>query len=165
MSQRLPSTSGIRHAMVGTLMVVYGVFLAFIVFWPTPIDRPVRGLIDRVIQELHERGVPSFIDYGVIEFTANVALFVPVGVLLGLAIPVRWSLLTLVLGPALSAGIEFAQSTLLDERYATARDVVANSIGSTFGVLLALTLRALVASRDVRVIERYEAEKALTARR
>ncbi|QBR74974.1 VanZ family protein [Microbacterium sediminis] len=145
--------------MVGTLAVIYGVFLAVVVFWPTPIDRPVRGLLDRVIEELHERGVPEFVDYAVIEFGANIALFLPVGVLLGLAIPMRWTLLTLILGPALSAGIEFAQSQVLDERYSTVSDVVANSIGSTIGVLIALTLRAMVAMRDERVIARYEAER------
>lgn len=149
--------------MVWSLAVIYGVFLAFVVFWPTPIDRPVRSLLDRVIEELHERGVPTFVDYSVIEFAANIVLFIPVGILLGLAIPVRWSILTLLLGPALSGSIEFAQSQLLDERYATVSDVIANSTGSTIGVLIALTLRALVATRDVRVIARYEAEREFAA--
>lgn len=161
MAERLPSTSGIRHALVWTLILIYGVFLGFVVFWPSPIDRPVAGLLERVIQELHERGVPGFVDYEFIEFTANIALFVPVGLLLGLAMPMRWTLLTLLLGPALSAGIEWAQSQLLEARYAAVSDVIANSLGATVGVLLALMLRALVAMRDERVIARYEAERRL----
>lgn len=161
MARALPSTSGVRHAVVWLLALAYGTFLAFVVLWPSPIDEPVASLLARAIQELHERGVPAFVDYDFIEFTANIALFVPVGLLLGLAIPVRWCVLAIALGPTLSAGIEAVQSQLLDARYATVSDVVANSMGSTTGVLLALVLRAIVAMRDDRVIARYEAERAL----
>lgn len=158
-SPDLPSTSGPRHAIVATFALVYGVFLAFIVFWPSPIDQPVAGLLSRAISELHERGVPAFIDYEFIEFGANIVLFIPVGFMLGLSIPLRWFVLALVLGPMLSAAIEIAQRVLLEERYATMADVIANSIGATIGVLLAIGLRATVALRDDKVIERYEATR------
>ena len=157
MSDRLPSTSGPRHAIVATMALAYGTFLAFVVFWPSPIDAPVEGLLERAIAELHERGVPTFIDYGFIESFSNMVLFVPVGFLFGMMVPLRWWPVALLLGPALSAGIELAQRFLLEARYATVNDVIANSIGATIGVLLAVFVRAVVKARDERVIERYEA--------
>ena len=165
MSDRLPSTSGPRHALIAALAVGYGAFLAFVVFWPSPIDQPVEGLLDRAITELHERGVPAFVDYGFLESFANVLLFVPVGLLFGLMVPLRWWPIALLLGPALSAAIELAQRSLLEARYATLEDVIANSIGATVGVFLAVVLRAAVAARDERVIERHDALRAAESTR
>jgi len=153
----LPRTSGVRHALALLLGVGYGVFLAFVVFWPSPIDQPVAGLLARVIAELHERGVPAFIDYAFIEFAANVALFLPVGLFFGLLLPLRYWALAYVCGPVLSALIELVQLQLLSQRYATVYDIIANSIGAVVGVTLALIVRAVVAQRDDRVIARHEA--------
>jgi VanZ family protein len=164
-SDRLPSTSGPRRALIAALAIGYGAFLAFVAFWPSPIDRPVEGLLDRAIAELHERGVPAFVDYGFIESFANVLLFVPVGLLFGLMVPLRWWPVALLLGPALSAAIELAQRYLLEARYATLEDVIANSIGATIGVFLAVVLRAAVAARDERVIERHDAQRAAESTR
>lgn len=143
----------------------YGTFLAFVVFWPSPIDRPVESLLDRAIAELHERGVPGFVDYGFIESFANLLLFVPVGLLFGLMVSLRWWPIALLLGPALSASIEFTQRFLLEDRYASVNDVIANSLGATVGVLLAVLLRTVVAARDLRVIQRYEARRSAASAR
>ncbi|WP_426323904.1 VanZ family protein [Microbacterium sp. E-13] len=161
MSERLPSTSGPRHAIIVAMMLVYGTFLAFVVFWPSPIDASVAGLLDRAISELHERGVPTFIDYGFIESFANMLLFVPVGFLFGLMVPLHWWPVALLLGPALSAAIEVSQHYLLAARYATVQDVISNSIGATIGVLAAVFIRAVVKARDEKVIERHEARQRL----
>lgn len=160
---RLPSTSAARHALIWLLALGYGGFLAFVVFWPSPVDQPVEGLLDRAISEMHERGVPAFVDYAFIEFAANIALFIPVGLLFGLMLPLRWWPVALLLGPALSGLIELAQSELLEARYATLSDLIANSIGATIGVLAALALRAVVLARDQKVIERYEATRQRAA--
>lgn len=154
---RIPSTSGPRHALIAFLAIGYGTFLAFVVFWPSPIDKPIASQLDRAIAELHERGVPAFVDYAFIEFTANVLLFVPVGILFALLLPLRYWALALLLGPALSAGIEVAQHFILEERYSSVYDIIANSIGATLGVILAVALRAVVNARDDQVIARHEA--------
>jgi len=160
MTDRLPSTSGPRHALIAVLAVGYGAFLAFVVFWPSPIDAPVKSLLDRAIAELHERGVPAFVDYAFVEFTSNVLLFVPIGILFGMLVPLRWWALALLLGPALSGLIELAQKLVLEERYSSVYDVIANSIGASIGVLLAVLLRAVIAARDTAVIERHLAASA-----
>ena len=155
--ERLPSTSGPRHAIILLMALGYGAFLAFMVFWPSPIDAPIQGLLERAISELHERGVPGFIDYEFIESFSNVLLFIPVGFLFALMVPLRWWPVALLLGPALSAGIELIQRYLLDARVSTINDVIANSIGATIGVLCAVVIRAVVKARDEKVIERHEA--------
>ena len=155
--ERLPSTSGPRHTIIAVMVLGYGAFLAFVVFWPSPIDAPVEGLLERAISELHERGVPAFVDYTFIESFSNVLLFIPVGFLFALMVPLRWWPVALLLGPALSACIELAQRYLLDARVSTIDDVIANSIGATIGVLIAVVIRAVVKARDEKVIERHEA--------
>ena len=128
---RTPSTSGARRAIILVLAISYGIFLAFVVFWPSPVDRPVASILNRAIKELHERGVPTFIDYSFIEFSSNVLLFIPVGIVFGLAIPLRWWAIALIFGPLLSGAIELAQKVLLEDRYSSVYDVVANSLGAS----------------------------------
>jgi len=152
----MPSSSGARYTIIAAIAIFYGTALAFIVFWPSPVDATVRDLIDRTLEELHERGVPGLVDYEFIEFTANILLFIPVGILFGLLVPLRWWPIALLIGPALSGVIEVIQKYLLDERYSSIYDVVANSIGSTIGVLFAVTVWAIVRARDEKVIARYE---------
>lgn len=155
-------TSGPRWLLVWVLSIGYGAFVAVVAFWPSPVDAPIVGLLERIIQELHERGVPGFVNYAFIEFTANIAFFVPIGVLFGLALPLRWWPLMYVAGPVLSVGIELIQRVLLSARYATVADVIANSIGATLGVTLAVALRLAIARRDARVIARYAASSRVT---
>lgn len=156
----MPSTSGVRHAIAWFLALGYGTVVVFVAFWPSPVDRPVAGLLARVLDELHERGVPAFVDYTFVEFTANVAFFVPVGIAIGLALPLRAFFVMFLLGPAVSIAVELIQGAFLEARYATVHDVVANAIGATLGVAIALALRALVAMRDERVIAQWEARRA-----
>lgn len=139
------------------LAVGYGAFVAFVVFWPSPVDRPVQSQLDKALELLHRHGVPAFVDYNFVEFSANIALFIPLGIMFGLAIPMRLGYLTLLCGPLLSGSIELIQSQLLAQRYATVEDVISNSLGATIGVLAAWVLRAAVASRDEQVIADYVA--------
>ena len=156
----VPRTSKVRHALVWMLGIGYGGIIVFIVFWPSPIDRPVRSMLMRLLQELHERGIPAFVDYAFIELLANIALFLPVGLFFGLLLPIRYWPVAYLLGPMLSVLVELTQK-LLDDRYSSFRDIVTNSIGAVIGVTLALLLRMVVAQRDRQVIAQHEALAAL----
>ncbi|MFJ6355790.1 hypothetical protein [Pseudarthrobacter oxydans] len=61
--------------------------LALIAFWPSPVDQPVQGHLAAVLNFLHRHGIPAWVNYKFVEASANVALFVPVGVLSSLAFP------------------------------------------------------------------------------
>ena len=79
------------------------------------------------------------------------------GILAILLLPRRVLLLSLLVGPALSVAIETAQLLLLSHRAATVMDVVANSTGATFGVVLALLCTLLFAPRSPRSAPAQEA--------
>jgi VanZ family protein len=140
-----------RHAVLrrlaGAAGVVYLVTLGFIALWPTPVDRAAAGTITRVLAKLHAHGVPGWFDYELIEFSANVVLFLPVGllgvVLLGAA---RWWAVVLI-GCFISCCIELSQLVFLPARYATLQDVLANSSGAVIGAMLGTALLAMATSR------------------
>jgi len=137
------------------LLALYGAVVALAVFWPTPIDRDYRGSIIRVLEVLHRYGIPDWFGYAALEFTANIAMFVPLGFLIFYVLPrSRWWL-ALVICPALSILIEITQGVALAQRFASIGDVVANSLGGLVGALLALALRSVINRRDRRMLARY----------
>ena len=60
----------------------YLVALALIAAWPSPVDAPVNAQLMAFFDALHRRGVPQIIGYNLLEFAANVVLFIPCGLLL-----------------------------------------------------------------------------------
>lgn len=126
----------------------YAATVATVAFWPTPVDRPVSGVLRRVLSRLHEHGVPSWFDYSVVEFSANVAMFVPLGFLLAALFDRRLMWVAVVVAGLVSASIEITQWELLPARYPTVSDVVANTMGATIGVLLFAVLTPDRAARS-----------------
>ena len=130
------------------LAAAYLVALALIAFWPTPVDRGAHRPITTVLAHLHAHGAPAWFNYALVEFTANIALFVPVGllgvILLGSA---RWWMAILA-GFAASSLIELGQLIFLPSRYATIMDVIANTSGALLGAVLALVPLAAIGSRS-----------------
>jgi glycopeptide antibiotics resistance protein len=99
---------------------------------PTIVDPQVESAILRLVRKL--RAVPGMgwvTDSGV-EFTANVAMFVPLGLLV-IAWRGRWWH-GILGGLVLSAGIETWQLLMLPGRVADVRDLLANALGAALGV-------------------------------
>lgn len=161
---RAPRTSGPRHAFAFTGLIAYGVVVLFATMWPTPLDQGYGASIARFLGVLHRNGVPTWFDYPELEFTANVAMFIPLGLFVALALPRRAWWASLLLLPAFSVAIETAQYFLLSARFATVSDVVANTIGGYIGVVVAVVIRAAVYARDERVIARADWERAVGRR-
>nr|WP_242061524.1 VanZ family protein [Microbacterium ureisolvens] len=107
--------------------------LALIAFWPTPVDRGAAGLLRTI-----SRAVP-WLTYDVIEMTANIVLFVPLGILLALALPLHRGLV-LPIALATTLVIESCQALFLTERTPSLRDIVANVLGASIGLALVLLL-------------------------
>jgi glycopeptide antibiotics resistance protein len=152
---RAQETPGrIRLAVCGALLAIYTGVVLTITMWPTQPDQDYASLVERFIGFMHRNRVPEWFGFGELEFTANIAMFVPLGFLLALTLPARASWLSILLLPAFSGMIELTQGQFLTERFATLSDVVANTSGGYVGALLALGLRAVVHERDRRVIAR-----------
>lgn len=133
---RLPP-SPTRIASV--LLVAYVAIVAVIAFWPTPVDRPLSVVIVRALAWLRANGIP-WLRYDHLEFTANVVLFVPLGLLATLLVRRGLAWLAPLACIAASALIEVTQAVVLPGRFSSVADVVANGLGGVIGMLLGLAL-------------------------
>ena len=125
-----------------TLLAGFAIGLALIVLLPSEGHR-VLGLVDTLAGLASHAGIPYWVAFVAIEFAANIALFVPFGVLLPLALgTTRTSTLfaTVAAGAALSALIELAQLAI-PGRVSTPADVLANTIGTAVRVCLVVAIK------------------------
>ena len=149
---RTTHAGAFRVRFVAVLTVLYVVVVLVVTLWPTTVDRGLDPYIERLLEKLWSKGVPTFVDYGFIEFSANIVFFVPVGFLLGLLFPYRLWWLAVVGGGLLSAAVETAQGLFLPGRVSSIDDVIANTTGAVVGCLVAVAVRMLILHRDVLVI-------------
>lgn len=128
-----------RVALVGYLM-----FVGFTVWLPASVSSKVTGLVGVMARWVAEAGIASYQQSAVVlEILANVALFVPVGLLLPFAWPrLRLWQVTLA-GGLLSVVIESVQG-LMPSRFPTVSDVIANTTGTFLGAVVATVLLALL---------------------
>ncbi|WP_209676685.1 VanZ family protein [Arthrobacter stackebrandtii] len=113
------------------MAAIYGVAVIAIVFWPTPVDRPAAGGLKATLEWLHQHGLPQAIGYNQVEFSANVAMFIPMGIIA--AAYFKNVLLGALAGAFASSLIELSQALFLPARYASGLDVVANTLGAAIG--------------------------------
>jgi glycopeptide antibiotics resistance protein len=121
------------------LLPLYLAIVFLIVFSPSGGATQVTGLVAWVVTRIDELHTANESAYVVLEILANVAMFVPFGVLVWLAFArPRWWLVVLF-GFVTTATIELVQSTM-PTRYSTVSDVVANTLGAATGVFLVRVL-------------------------
>ncbi|MCC2334226.1 VanZ family protein [Cellulomonas wangsupingiae] len=122
------------------LLTVYLAAVAAVTLAPAPADDGTLGVVRSAVAWLAGHGLP--VTYLGVEAVANVVMFVPFGVLVGLLLPARRWWLVVLLGAATSGLVETVQRWL-PTRYPTLQDVVMNTLGAAVGVgVLALVLRA-----------------------
>lgn len=95
----------------------------------------------------------TWVRLGSPEFVANILLFVPLGLLVRLAVPRAGWFGAVVTGGVVSIAIEVLQ--MWSPRVSDPRDVVANTLGAAAGALLAVVVSA-VARRTQRSLARPE---------
>ena len=154
MNSTRPPKSRAREWLGAVTLSAYASVVLMATMWPTPLDQGYEASINKLFSVLYRNGVPLWFGYNKLEFTANILMFVPLGFLVALLLPARIWWLALVICPAMSIAIELVQSVALSARFATALDVVANSIGAVIGILVAVIIRAIVYERDQKVIAR-----------
>ncbi|WP_127792803.1 VanZ family protein [Agromyces sp. LHK192] len=124
------------------LLVPYLVVLGLFVFMPGSDVQPVGGALVWAADMLSSLGVPFDAAYAFVEFTANIVLFVPLGLLLSLA---GWHLpfWAIVLIGLVSTCVIEAVQLAIPGRYSTLSDVVANTLGTALGALAARWIGAV----------------------
>jgi glycopeptide antibiotics resistance protein len=138
----------IRVGIAASLLLLYVAVVLLMTMSATPPDHEYGSTIGRILHALHRHGVPGWIEYTQLEFVANIVMFLPLGLLVGLALPRRSAWFALLILPAFSGAIELTQAVLLSQRYATVQDVLANSIGGWIGLLIVLMVRARTDARQ-----------------
>lgn len=133
-----------RRRLLTAIAAAYAVALAVVLFWPSHVDGE-GGFVrfDPLLDALAALGIPAWASYPWVEFAANSALFVPLGVLWASAARtprLRRAASAALIGAAVSIAVELGQRFLLDERTTDPRDVIANTLGSVLGVLATVLL-------------------------
>lgn len=129
-----------NHGLWQLILAAMLIPLAFIAFWPSPVDQPIQGQLTNVIRSLHRHGIPNWINYKFVEASANVALFIPLGFVSVLAFPdKRWWQIS-GFGLLISCFMELSQLLFLHNRFASPFDLVTNVSGAVIGSLLAALL-------------------------
>ena len=113
--------------------------VAWLTIGPQPIGLVRAGGVFQLLALFQRHTTTAWITYPAVEFAANVAMFVPIGVLLLLLAGRRWWWMAALAGVLLSTSIEYAQ-LFVPGRVSDVRDLVSNSIGTFAGVLVALLL-------------------------
>lgn len=144
-----------RHPILGLFTLAYLGFVGWVTLGPQPFDESNSGLIFKVLRVLDRYEATAWIDYNTLEFSANVAMFFPIGLFLVLLFGRRLWWLAITLGCALTVVIETAQ-IFIPGRVSDPRDLVANSAGAILGVVVGLILTA----RKAREIKEAKAAQA-----
>lgn len=84
----------------------------------------------------------QWLTFNDLEFVANIALFVPLGLFFVLLVGKRRWWLALALAMALTLGIELAQQ-FIPSRVADPRDILSNSLGAAIGIVVTLSVAAI----------------------
>ena len=137
------------------LAIAYFAALAGILFWPSPVDRPIDGALMQLLQWLHGHGLPEwFIGYRKVEFAANILLFIPLGIILVLRLPRKLWWLAIAIAAAFSGAVELAQAIFLPARVPAWSDIVANTSGAFIGAILVLVVWSLSRRRALHAARR-----------
>ena len=135
----------IRHPILSVVTLGYLALVGWLTLSPQS-TLPQGSLLWRFAELLDRVPGAEWFTFSRLEFIANVAMFVPLGLffvlLLGRS---RWWL-AIVLGVVMTVAIELAQQFIAG-RVSDPRDLLANSLGATIGTILALILTASKARR------------------
>ena len=132
-----------RHPVLSTLTLLYLVVVAWVTLGPEPYDEQSSGILWQFLDFFARHEATDWITFSRVEFTANVLMFVPLGLFLVLLLGRRHWWLAVLLGAAVSVAIELSQGAFLPTRVSDLRDVIANSSGALTGVIVGAIVMAV----------------------
>jgi glycopeptide antibiotics resistance protein len=127
-----------RHPYISAAMFGYLAVVAWLTLSPQAPDQR-DGPLWQLALFLDQFSATEWLTSNDLEFVANIALFVPVGLFFVLLVGKRhwWLALTLAIG--LTAAIEWVQQ-FIPSRVSDVRDILSNSLGAAIGVMITLTV-------------------------
>lgn len=140
--------------VLGLLLAVP--LIALVTLWPSHLLLRIKPRVVRGLEWLHARELFDWLSWTRLEVLANVAMFVPLALVLVFALGARRWWLALALCLAATVGVELAQHAM-PGRVASLQDVVANGLGAVVGVCVAAAAEALVRRARLRSLARQVA--------
>lgn len=134
-----------RRALLA-VTAAYLLVVAWITLNPFPPDPHRNGLLTALLALFAETPLLTWVTYDVVEFSANILLFVPMGALLTLLLGREHWWLALALGVVATLVIEFVQ-LFLPARFSDPRDLLANTLGTIVGIAIVLPASAAAVRR------------------
>lgn len=128
-----------HHPVLTAATVLYLGAVAWLTLGPQPVGLVRAGGVWQLLALFQRHTATAWIHYATVEFTANVLMFVPIGLFLLLLVGRRRWWVAILAGVLLSASIEIAQLGL-PGRVSDIRDLASNSLGALLGVLAALLI-------------------------
>lgn len=135
-----------RHPVLSIVTLLYLGAVGYITLGPQPPVGGKNGIVMQVLRILWEHPVTDWVTYNGVEFTANILMFLPIGLFFLLLFGRRRWWLAVFLPFLMTVSIETAQ-IWIPGRVSDIRDVISNTIGAVVGVLLGLALTAPRARR------------------
>jgi len=129
------------------LLLPYAIGLFLITWLPASQAGKVTGIVAYIARKIDPR-VPFSVGYPILEFLANVALFVPLGLLLAWGWPRVRAWVIVLIGFVTTVTIECVQWGI-PSRFPAISDIVSNTLGTAIGVglvVLVVTVSARIRS-------------------
>jgi glycopeptide antibiotics resistance protein len=123
------------------LTAAYIAFVGWVTLMPAPATPDPNSFEQQLIRLILGSAAFHWLGYSGLEFTANIGMFIPVGVLLALLLPPRRWWVALLIGFAMTVTIETAQ-LFIPGRFSDIRDIIANTAGTAIGVAIVRAVRA-----------------------
>ncbi|MDQ0613779.1 glycopeptide antibiotics resistance protein [Microbacterium sp. W4I4] len=128
------------------LLLPYAIALFLITWLPASQAGKVTGIVAYIAHYLDPR-IPFSVGYPVLEFLANIALFVPLGLLLSAGWPRVPGWVVILIGFATTVTIECVQWGI-PSRFPAISDIVSNTLGTIIGVALVALVTAFAPRRS-----------------
>jgi len=143
----------VARVVLAVLSAVYLWAVAALTLRAQPYGSDLASALNRLLEWFAQRPATAWITFDLVEFWANVAMFVPLGVIAVLWFGVRGWWTAPLLGLVISGAIETAQAVFLDTRVPDARDLFANTLGAVIGMLVILLIAFLLSPARPRTVE------------
>ena len=149
-----------RHPLLSVVTFVYLGIVGWLTLGPQPLDDEPNGMLFKLLEYLDRYPSTAWVSYNGLEFTANILMFIPIGLFFLLLLGRPYWFVAVLAGVGLTFAIETAQ-LFLPTRVSDPRDLASNSIGALIGVVTALLVTTPKARRLNREAEARRA--ALTS--
>lgn len=128
------------HPYLSAVTFGYLALVAWLTLSPQAPDQR-DGPLWQLAVFLDQFAATQWLTFNDLEFVANIALFVPLGLFFVLLVGKRRWWLALGLAMGLTVGIEWVQQ-FIPSRVSDVRDIFSNSLGAAIGVLITLFVAA-----------------------